>query len=311
MVQQGNKGRAAGCRHLPALLLCLDPLLRLVSGRHVAAEAHFHHIRKTGFHERGSHGRHADFLPELALRRRCAHGDHALPALHGLNHVHEVRLGADGTEGAVVNAVAAVHALLVVNHAQAVLIIMNGSDGAGLAAGSLQMDDGPEGAGLGAHPAGLAFSRIDAHLCVAGGDGLKAACIETRPAQTEAASVRDRIFLNRAVVAGCRDHGHHIFGRLVDIRALSHGEPDPAAYNLPLLIDAAPVLGLGARAHLICDLLAVIVRQFVIPRQAAHLADDEMLQVNNPLVICNHRSLLIRCLFFSSRNPFSSSSFQN
>ena len=182
---------------------------------------------------------------------------------------------------------AAVDAFFIVDGADAVVGIGDGAHRAGLLAGSFHMHNSTVRTGFRAHSAGFALCRIDMHPGIARADGTEVAGIETGLAQAEPADVRDQVILNRTVVAGCWNHRHHLTGLTVHIRIQSHGQADPSADDFPFLVDTATVLGFGSGNDLQHQLLAVLVRQFSVPRQAAHLAEDMVFQFNNAFVVGN------------------------
>ena len=190
------------------------------------------------------------------------------------------------------DAVAAVDAFFLVDHAQAVLVIGDGSRRAGTLAGPFGVDDRAEGAGLRAHSAGLAFIRVDLHLRVARGDRPEPARVEAGLAQAEPAAVRDHMVLDRAVVTGRRDDGNDIFCRFVYVRIHAHGQADPAADDLALFIDAAPVGRLRPGAHAVDKLLPLLVVQGAVPRHAADFPDYMVLEFNEAFIIRDHKQFL-------------------
>ena len=103
------------------------------------------------------------------------------------------------------------------------------------------MNNRAKWARLRALAAGFALVRVDLHLRVAGRNGIETARVETGLPEAETAAVRDRVVLDRAVVAGGGDDGDDIFRGVVDVGVEPHREPDTPADNLALLIDAAAV----------------------------------------------------------------------
>ena len=186
-------------------------------------------------------------------------------------------------------------ALGFVDPADARSVIGDGAHRTGFLTGPLLMNDGAIGTGFGALTAGLAFVGFDAHLGVAGGDGAESAGIQAGLAQAEAADIRDEIILNGTIIAGGGDDGHHVLGRRTRFRAHTLGEANAAPDDLPLLIDTATVLWLWSRANLADNLFRLLLRQPILPRQAADLPQDKVLQFYDPFVVCDHVGALV-CL---------------
>ena len=115
------------------------------------------------------------------------------------------------------------------------------------------------------------------HAGVSGHDGAETAGVQARFSETKTADVRDHVFLDRTVVTGGRDDGHHIAGAAAHIRTQSHGQADPSADDLPLLVYTAAVLGLRTGDHFQYQPFAVVRRQPVFPCQAAYLTQNMML----------------------------------
>ena len=214
---------------------------------------------------------------ELALRGGGAHGDDALSAPDCLNDIDGIDPGPDGAEGAVMDTMAAMDAFFVVDHADAVIGIGDGVDGAGFFAGALHMHNGAVGTGFGTQAAGFAFDGVDAHAGIAGGNGIETAGIQAGLAEAEAADIRDQVFLDRAVIAGGGNDGDHIAGGTAGIRVLPQGEADAPPDNFALLIDSAAVIRLRARNDGVDQVLAVFGRQLILPGQAADFLQDLML----------------------------------
>ena len=112
---------------------------------------------------------------------------------------------------------------------------------------------------------------------VARGDCTEPAAAQAGLSKTEPADVGDKVGLDGAVVAGCGNHGDHVRGGVVRIGVLSHGEPYAAADDLPFLVYAAAVLGLGPGAYLVYNLLGFLCIQFSFPGKSADLPENEML----------------------------------
>ena len=170
VVHHGDESRAAGRCHLSAFLLRFDPLDGLVGCGHITAQTNFDHVSEAGFLQGCTDRGHVDVAAELTFSGWGAHRDNALAGLDRPDHVDRVDLGADGAERAVVDAVTAMDAKIIIDDAETVLIVMDRADRAGLAAGTLKMNDRAERAALGTLTAGLTFLRIDMHLSASGGD---------------------------------------------------------------------------------------------------------------------------------------------
>ena len=100
-------------------------------------QAHLNHVRKTGLLERGSPAGHGDIRAELASGGGRHHGDHLLAGLDQVDHVDHKGFGIDGSKGAAVHTVAALDALLLVDLADAVLVVRDRVHRAALLAGAL------------------------------------------------------------------------------------------------------------------------------------------------------------------------------
>ena len=292
MMHHGDKSRAAGSGHLAAFFSGLDPLFCLIGCRHVASETDFDHIGKSDLFQSSLDGGHPDVVSELAFCCRSAHCDHTFAGFDGFDDIDDIDLGADRAERAGVNTMTAVDAFIFVDHAESVVIVRDGVDRAGCLAGTLTVDDGVEGAGFCAQAAGFALVGIDLHLGIARRDGAETAGVQTGFAEAETAAVRDGVILDGTVVAGGRNDGHDIFGRMIDIRIQSHGKADTPAYDLPFFIDAAPVFRLGTGADFIDDLFPGFMGNIVVPRKTTDFTEYMMLQFNKILVIGDHPEYL-------------------
>ena len=78
---------------------------------------------------------------------------------------------------------------------------------------------------------------------------------------------------------------------MVKIRTLPHGKPDPAPDDFSFFVDAASVLRFWTGTDLIDDLFPVFMRDGIVPRHTAYLADHMMLQFDQAFIICYHKNL--------------------
>ncbi len=293
-LQQVNEGGAAGCGHLLPFLPGLRPLCRLPGRGHVAAETNLHHIRESYLLQGAADGCQGNVLAELALNGRCAHGIDLLAGLDGTDHIQHLYLGADGAEGAGMHALSATHALLLIDDADAIVIIADGIHRTSLPAGTDQVCNGAVGTGIGTHTAFLTLIRVNVGPGLCHGDGTETTAVLAGLAQAETTVVSDRIRRQRTLLTGRIDDLHHIGDVLMRITVLVVGQPHSPLQNLPLLVNAAAEGGMGSRCNLVADIPHGLLIQIVRPLQPRHPFDDIMLQRNGALIICYHKISLHR-----------------
>jgi hypothetical protein len=187
-----------------------------------------------------------------------------------------------------VDAVAAVDALGLVDHADAVLVIVDGTDRAGSLAGSDQVGDGTVRAGLGAHAAFLTLLGIDMRSVLSDSDGAETAGIQAGFAHAQTAVVGYGIGGQRTLFAGCTDDLDDVLG----IRMIGCGKcackTDPFPYDLPLFIDAAAVGRQRSGNDLIDKSFLGLVVEIVFIGQCGRSFHDPVLETKQRLIVCYH-----------------------
>ena len=192
------------------------------------------------------------------------------------------------------DAVAAVDALILIDDAVAVLIVADGTDRAGLLAGTDQVHDGTVGTCCCAHAALLALRGVDVGAELADGDGAEAAGIQARLAKAQAAVVRNGVGGQRALVAGGLDDLHDVVGVRVALRVLRKGEADSLSCDFSLLIDAAAVRGLGAGNQIVDEFVHVCLVQLVGPGKLGHFLHDLVFVAQQTFITSYHILLSFR-----------------
>ena len=137
------------------------------------------------------------------------------------------------------DAFAAAYALVFIDDADTVFIIVDRIDRADLLAGSDQMGDGPVRTGIRTHSAFLTFVHIDPGTVTVDIDRIEPAGIETGLAQTQTAVVGNGIGSDRTLFTGRFDDLDDVVGITFDIRILIPGKPDTPSQDLSFLVYAA------------------------------------------------------------------------
>ena len=180
----------------------------LVHGAQVGTDGHLHHVAEAdglqGSLELAGGSQTRELVDESGSHQRVD----AVAAVEALDQLIDLALVGDGTEGAVDQALAAGHALAVVDLGTAQLIGVDGTHAAGCGAGTLGLDDGIVGADGGAAAALDALFLINGGTTALPGDGLLGAHFHTGVCQAALAQVGHLDQLFRAAVAGELDHVH-------------------------------------------------------------------------------------------------------
>ena len=223
---------------------------------------------------RGHNGIHLVILVALALP------DH-------VDHVHDEGLVLNGAKGALVDARAALDALLIVDGGRTLGADVDGLDLAGVLAGALAVDDRAEGADLRALAALHALGLVDmGHMVVVEGDGLALAHVLAAVGQAATAGARHLIARSRALIAGDVDHLDDVGVLLV----AAHGQLHALAQDGPLLVHAAAHGGHLAGHDGLGDLQHLFGGQ-AVPRAAGHLTQHLVLQILHLCVKLSHDNL--------------------
>ncbi len=204
------------------------------------------------------------------------------------DNVHQIGLGADGAEGAGMDAVSALDALILVNVADAVIIIGDGADRADALAGPDQMRDRPVRTGICAHAALFTLAGIDPGPVCSDRNSAEAAGIDTCLAHTQTAVVCYCIGRNRTFLTGGLDHLHDIFGIALGIGVLGKRKTYPLLRDLPLLVDTAAVIGDRSRTDLIGQLSQGFIIDIVFPCQFRDPLHNVVFQTYQCGIIGNH-----------------------
>ena len=210
---------------------------------------------KAGQQEVVSHG---DVRSELALSGGRHHGDHLLAGLDQVNHVYHKGFGVNGAKGAAVHAVAALDAFLLIDLADAVLVVGDGVHRAALLAGAFQMGDGVVGTGLGTFSAGLALGRIDVSAVAAHADCAEITGILAGLTHALLAVVRHHIGGDGTLLAGRVDDLNHV-GGVFALGAFSLRQAHSLPDDLTLFINTAAVSRLGTRDNLIGNVVGLFL----------------------------------------------------
>ena len=130
-----------------------------------------------------------------------------LAALEKLDSVYDIGLVRDSTEGALVNASAALDAFAIVDSRRLVLVHRDCLYLAGVLAGTLTADDSGEGTDLCASAALTALGLVDvSHVVVVEGDRSELTNVVTTVSKTASAGVRNLKAAYGTFVAGYLDY---------------------------------------------------------------------------------------------------------
>ena len=206
-LNQAHEGRAAGAghkvllsRHLLQIFLCF------LDARDVCTHADLDNIGKAGLGKRFMNLRHRHLQAELADDRGSDERDNLLALLNLADDADNVAALINSAEGAGVAAGAAGDAFFVVNNSLAVFADADSTDGAGAHAGTVDFQNSAIRAHLLAAAAFNALRFVDEGAVLNNGDGLLGAVVHALVRDAVTAHIRDVIGIDRALVAGCRQH---------------------------------------------------------------------------------------------------------
>ena len=238
----------------------LEEVLGLLHGAEVGAERHLLHAGEAQLLEGLAQLVDVALTAELTHERGRHLGDDLVAVGDGLDDLEDLTLVGNGAEGAVHEALAAAHALVVVDVGVAVLVRADGAHAAGVGAGTHVVVDGVVGTHVGAAAALDAERVVDEGLLVLERDGLLGADLAAGVRETALAGLaHDAVDVVLAGVAGELDDvdegrlvvglglgrlGHAVGERLALVDALerqAHGEADALAHDGALEEDALAV----------------------------------------------------------------------
>ena len=190
------------------------------------------------------------------------------------------------------DAVTALDALALIDHADAVVIVSDRSDRAGLLAGADQVCDGAVRAGLGAHTALFALIGIDMGPALTDGDRAEFTGVDARFTHTQTAVVCYCISGKRTFLTRGTNDLNDILGLGNSVRALCQRQIDSLLDQLSLFVHAATVCSHGTGNDLIDQFLFVFFIEFAVPRQSGRFLHDSVLKAHQGCIICYHILLL-------------------
>ena len=287
-----HESGAAGSGHLLALFLGLVPFHGLISSCHIAAQTYFDHVRESHLKEGFLDGLHCDVAAELAFSGGRYHRVNFLACENIIDDAHQVGLGSDRAERTGVDAVTALDALALVDDTDAVVVVCDRADRAGLLAGTNKVCDRAVRAGLGTHAALFTLIGIDMSSALANADSAELTGIDTCFAHTQTAVVCYGISGKRTFLT-CRTNDlNDILGLGDSVRALCQGKTDSLFYQLSLFIYTAAVCSHGTGDDLIDQFLCVLFIEVAGPCQFGCLLHDPVFQTHQGCIICYHILLL-------------------
>ena len=280
LAQHVDESRAAGCGHLSAFFICLAPLGGLIGRCHIAAQTDFDHVLEAQLDAALTDGFHGDLLAELTLGSGGAHGVNFISGHDVVDDVYQIGLGSDRAERTGMDAVTAGDTLALIDLADAVIIIGDGADRAGLLTGTNQMGNRAVRAGVRAHTAFLTLGRIDVGTMGADGDGAETAGIQAGFTDTETAVVRNCIGRQRALFAGRTDDLDRICGSNFVPGRLGARQADPLLNDFSFFIDTAAILSDRSGNDLIDQRFFRLVIQLAFISKRSRSLHNFMLQAD-------------------------------
>jgi hypothetical protein len=187
-----------------------------------------------------------------------------------------------------VDAVAALDALALVDHADAVVVICDRADRAGLLTGTDQMSDRAVRASLRAHAALFTLVGINTGPAIADRDRAELTGIDAGFAHAETAVIRNSISGKRTFFAGRADYLNDVLRLRDSIRALRQGETDSLLDKFSLFVDTAAISCSGTGNDLIDKLFLVFLVQLAIPCKSGCLFHDSVFQSYEGSIIGYH-----------------------
>ena len=219
-------------------------------------------------------------------------GDDFLACSDIIDDVHKVCLGSDRAERTGVDAVTALDALTLIDHADAVVIISDRADRAGLLAGTDQMSDRAVRAGLRAHAALFTLIGINMSSALADRDRAELTGIDTCLAHTQTAVIRYGIGGQRTFLTCRADDLHDILRLGNSVRALRKRKSDSLFNKFSLFVYTAAVCSHGTRDDLIDQFFLMLFVKFPFPCQLGSFLHDLVLKTHQCSIIGYHSILL-------------------
>ena len=203
LFDHGMPRGAAGGRHVVLLFRHLfQKILGFLDGTQVSADGDLHHPVEAQLLHGGHELSGGHLAAELPDEGGGDNGNDAVAFQDGLDDLKDLPLVHNGAEGTGHQALAAGHALVLIDLCPAVFVGNNGVHAAGRLTGALHVDDGVVGAGAGALAALDALFRVNVALavdegdCALGTDPLAGSC------QTVLAVLRHPVLVGGAGVTG-------------------------------------------------------------------------------------------------------------
>ena len=187
---------------------------------------------------------------------------------------------------------AALDALGLIDHADAVVIVCDGAHSAGLLAGTHQMRDRAVRTCLSAHTALFALIGVDLRPVLAYRNSAEFTGVETRLAHAQTAVVRYRICGKGALFAGRANDLHDVLGCRDSVGILRLRKADPLLDKFPLFIYAASVSSHRAGNDLIDQLFFVLFIKISVPGKPCCFFHDLVFEFHECGIICYHLVLL-------------------
>ena len=287
------KARTAGCGELFAFFISLRPLSCLEQGCQVAAQSQLDHIGKSDLFCRFFQTGHGNLIAELTFQCRSDHGVNLLAFTHGVDNIHNICNGADGTKRTAVDTLTTGNTFLIVNHSDAsVRIHLQGIHRTALTARTHQIRDGVVWTGSRTFTALFTFGRINVCLVHADGDGAEITGIIAGLSHTVLTVVGNSISCDRTFLAGRRNHINNLMS-LGIIRDLTHWrfalrQIHSLSDDFSFFIDTASELCFRSRNHLIRNLFSFFLELSLIS-QLCNSIQHFMFDLQNCCIIRNHK----------------------
>ena len=190
------------------------------------------------------------------------------------------------------DAVTALDALVLIDHANAVVIIGDGADRASLLARTNKMGNRAVRTCLRAHTALFALIGINVGSSLANADRTELTGIDTCLAHAETAVISYGIGGKRTFLTGRADYLNNVLRLGDSIRALSQGKIDSLFDELSLFVDTAAIGCHGSGNDLIDEFFPVFLIQLAVPGQLGCLFHNSVLQSHECSIIGYHLLLL-------------------
>jgi len=310
LVNHVDPSRAARSGHevksaLLLLFVVLHALIELSSlseGGDISTNSDLDANIETSLHTGLLEGSDGDGVREVTSNSRSKHGNHlALGVNHATDDISDLSAGLDGTEWAVADALTAADALLPVEDLAVIGKSLDGTDGAVSDTRSGLVDDGTEGASLGAVATADALGGVDASLASSVIDSLLGAGLGARTGSAVLAHVSHDVLILGAAVA---DIVHEGQDRESKIRRLAlHGLGGEFVKRLTIILlnleaessdDAAADLAALSSVFLRNKLLREIVdllNDVVVEDHAADALHDVVFHLDDAVGDGGHREV--------------------